>query len=103
MTNLYKPYDANSSLGRCTCGAHASQADHDAEAALKARGTNPDTLSQDFVEAALVKALFPQDGMRRRFLQAVGATTAQAAIALRQHGFTGSIMMVSRDRDPPIG
>ena len=26
---------------------------------------------------------------------------AQAAIALRQQGFTGSILMVSRDRDPP--
>ena len=26
---------------------------------------------------------------------------AQAGIALRQHGFTGSVLMVSRDRDPP--
>ena len=86
MTNLYSPYEANQRLGGCTCGAHASQGAHDAEQAaeslrLKARGTNPETLSEDFIEAALVKALFPQDALRRRFLQAVGANTARAAIA----------------------
>ena len=86
MTNLYRPYEADQRLGGCTCGAHASQVAHDAEQAaetlrLKARGTNPETLSEDFIEAALVKALFPQDALRRRFLQAVGANTARAAIA----------------------
>ncbi|MBC7574451.1 MAG: ABC transporter substrate-binding protein [Herminiimonas sp.] len=83
MTNLYRPYEADQKLGGCTCGAHASQGVHDAEeqAALRARGANPDTLSDDFIEAALVKALFPHDGMRRRFLQAVGTNTARAAIA----------------------
>ncbi|MBC7415333.1 MAG: ABC transporter substrate-binding protein [Herminiimonas sp.] len=83
MTNLYRPYEAGQSLGGCNCGSHASQAAHDLEeqARLRARGTDPETLSQDFIEAALVKALFPRDGMRRRFLQAVGANTARAAIA----------------------
>ena len=88
MTNLYRPYEADQKLGGCTCGGHASQADHvaseaaAAEAALlRARGTDPDTLSADFIETALVKALFPEDGLRRRFLQAVGAGTARAAIA----------------------
>ena len=87
MTNLYRPYDADQKLGGCTCGAHASQAEHlSAEAAaeaarLRARGTDPDALSDDFIETALVRALFPQDSMRRRFLQAVGANTARAAIA----------------------
>jgi nitrate/nitrite transport system substrate-binding protein len=33
------------------------------------------------VEATLVKALFPVDSVRRRFLRAVGANTARAAIA----------------------
>lgn len=83
MANLYRPYSPDSTLGGCSCGAHASQADHDAQeaSALKARGTNPESLSQDFVEAVLVKALFPQNAMRRRFLSAVGVNTASAAIA----------------------
>jgi len=38
-------------------------------------------LSQDFVEAAAVRALFPNDVTRRRFLQAVGVGTAMAAIS----------------------
>ncbi len=83
MTNLYRPYEAGQALGGCTCGAHASQAAHDVaeQARLRARGTDSEALSQDFIEAAMVKALFPNDGMRRRFLQAVGAGTARAAIA----------------------
>ena len=83
MTNLYRPYEAGQTLGGCTCGAHASQASHDLEeqARLRARGTDPEALSEDFIEAAMVKALFPNDGTRRRFLQAVGAGTARAAIA----------------------
>ncbi len=83
MSNLYRPYASAHTLGGCTCGAHANQAAHDVEeqATLRARGTDPEALSQDFVEAAMVKALFPNDGMRRRFLQAVGASTARAAIA----------------------
>ena len=83
MTNLYRPYEANQPLGGCTCGAHATQAAHDVaeQARMTVRGTDPETLSQDFIEAAMVKALFPHDGMRRRFLQAVGANTARAAIA----------------------
>ena len=83
MTNLYRPYEADQKLGGCSCGSHATQTAHDNEeqARLKLRGTNPETLSEDFIEAALVKALFPQDALRRRFLQAVGANTARAAIA----------------------
>jgi nitrate/nitrite transport system substrate-binding protein len=37
--------------------------------------------SRHFVEAALLKALFPVDSVRRGFLKAVGANTARAAIA----------------------
>jgi nitrate/nitrite transport system substrate-binding protein len=83
MANLYQPYSTTSALGACPCGAHASQAEHDAQqqAVMKARGTQAESLSDDFIEAALVKALFPQDALRRRFLQAVGVNTARAAIA----------------------
>jgi nitrate/nitrite transport system substrate-binding protein len=38
-------------------------------------------MSHDFIEASLVKALFPQESVRRRFLRAVGAGTARSAIA----------------------
>ena len=82
--SIYKPYDPNQSFGSgCSCGQHHSPTEHDAaEAArLTARATNPETLSQDFVEAALVRAIFPQDSMRRRFLRAVGAGTAMSAIS----------------------
>ena len=82
--SIYKPYDPDSSFSSgCTCGAHASQAQHDAEESrrIEKRAADPETLSQDFVEATLVRALFPQDSMRRRFLRAVGAGTAMSAIS----------------------
>ncbi|WP_444999676.1 ABC transporter substrate-binding protein [Halomonas mongoliensis] len=78
--NIYRPYSSDSRLGGCSCGQHRSQADHDA-AARQARAQDPDTLSRDFVEAAAVKALFPHDATRRRFLKAVGMGSAMAAIA----------------------
>lgn len=82
-SNIYKPYSATLHLGTCSCGAHASQTEHDAAetARLQARGADAETLSNDFIEAALVKALLPHDATRRRFLRAVGANTARAAIA----------------------
>lgn len=81
--NFYRPYAADATLGGCSCGHHGSQSEHDAEQVrrLQARGRDPETLSHDFMEAAVVKALFPQDATRRRFLKAVGGSAAMAAIA----------------------
>ena len=61
--SIYRPYDPKRSLGACSCGAHGSEAEHNAAGikAQQARASNPETLSQDFVEAAVVKALFTQD------------------------------------------
>ncbi len=83
--SLYEPYDADRGLlSGCSCGRHASDAAHDedqgAAAALRVRASNPETLSNDFVEAVLVKALFPQESVRRRFIKAVGMGTAMSAI-----------------------
>ena len=81
--SIFKPYDSDKSLGAgCGCGQHQSQAEHDtAESTLlTARASNLETLSQDFVEATLVRALFPEDSVRRKFLRAVGAGTAMSAI-----------------------
>jgi nitrate/nitrite transport system substrate-binding protein len=78
----HDPYDADRPLlMHCACGQHASAADH-AAAELRTRSESADfeAESASFVEATLVKALFPQDALRRRFLRAVGRNTAMAAI-----------------------
>jgi nitrate/nitrite transport system substrate-binding protein len=77
------PYDADRPLRMaCTCGQHASDAEH-AAAELRARSAEPGFVerSNAFIEATLVKALFPHDAVRRDFIRAVGRRTAQAAIA----------------------
>ncbi len=82
--SIYKPYDPDSALGSgCSCGQHHDQAAHNADQtqAHQRRGADPETLSQDFVEATLIKALFPQDSVRRKFLRAVGSATAMSAIS----------------------
>ena len=78
----YGAYDADRPLTMgCACGRHGSSAEH-AAAELRARSETAafEAHSKAFVEAALVKALFPQDALRRRFLRAVGRGTAMAAI-----------------------
>jgi len=87
----FDPYDADRPLlMRCSCGRHNSAAEHTddthtaASAAIELRRrsetTEFESYSNAFVEATLVKALFPQDALRRRFLRAVGRGTAMAAI-----------------------
>ncbi|RZI62730.1 MAG: nitrate ABC transporter substrate-binding protein [Rubrivivax sp.] len=94
MSDLrHDPYDADRPLlMRCACGRHGSEAEHarqlnrdQAVLTLRTRADAMDTTdieaeSNQFVEAALVKALFPQDALRRRFLRAVGGGSAMAAI-----------------------
>ncbi|HEV7855632.1 MAG TPA: CmpA/NrtA family ABC transporter substrate-binding protein, partial [Herminiimonas sp.] len=73
----------------CSCGRHASEDEHQAASAARAaaeltRRSETDEFeaySNEFIEATLVKALFPQDETRRRFLRAVGKGTAMAAIS----------------------
>lgn len=77
MTIFNNPFDARIKLTRgCSCGRHASQTDHDAEQA-----PDTDELASRTVEGAVMRALFPQDELRRRFLRTVGASTALAAIS----------------------
>ncbi|HET6828702.1 MAG TPA: CmpA/NrtA family ABC transporter substrate-binding protein [Ramlibacter sp.] len=76
MSPAYDPYDADRPLMlRCACGQDHAPQDHGAAPA------DTEAASRDFVEASLVKALFPVDSVRRGFLKAVGAGTARAAIA----------------------
>jgi len=65
------PFDPDVHLG-CSCGAHASQAAHD---------QSVEALNREVIETAVMRALFPQDAVRRRFLSAVGAGTALSAIS----------------------
>ena len=86
MSNVFRPFDADRPMRLgCSCGQHASDAEHAATAASSTadlkRAADPEALSQDFVEATLMKALFPQDAVRRAFIRAVGAGTARAALA----------------------
>ena len=68
------PYDADRPLAlRCGCGRF-----HDADGGHA--DSAPATL-QGRVESTLVRALLPNETLRRRFLKAVGANTARAAIA----------------------
>ncbi|BCO29691.1 hypothetical protein MIZ03_4615 [Rhodoferax lithotrophicus] len=54
------------------------------------------------MEASLVKAIFPHDGLRRRFLQAVGAGTARAAIAAAlPAGALTSLQAMAQDHGMP--
>ena len=71
MPSSNDPFDPDAKLrsGRA-CGRHASVAEHDAE---REAGR--------FVERAVMRALFPRDDLRRRFLQAVGAGTAYGAVS----------------------
>jgi nitrate/nitrite transport system substrate-binding protein len=56
---------------KCQCGRDHTAAEHASESMH----------SRSFIESVLVKALLPHEPLRRRFLQAVGANTARAAIA----------------------
>ncbi len=76
----FDPYDADRPLMLkcgCGCGRDHTPAQHHAEAAA----SSEESVSRGFIEATLVKALLPSEPLRRRFLQAVGASTARAAIA----------------------
>ncbi|MEY4651791.1 MAG: hypothetical protein RI884_372 [Pseudomonadota bacterium] len=91
MPEFFDPYDADRPLMmKCSCGRDHTVADHHAEVAadgaaieLRRRSETADfeAYSNEFIEATLVKALFPHDAQRRRFLRAVGKGTAMAAIS----------------------
>ncbi|MDO4232855.1 MAG: CmpA/NrtA family ABC transporter substrate-binding protein, partial [Lautropia sp.] len=84
QNRFFSPFDEGRPLRfQCRCGeAHAGGQKpfcnlHDERAVSAER----DDYLNEFIEASLVKALFPHEPLRRRFLQAVGKSTAMAAIA----------------------
>jgi nitrate/nitrite transport system substrate-binding protein len=93
MSNRFDAYDADRPLMlRCACGEDHTPGEHDSAAA------SAQELSHSFMEASLVKALFPVDSVRRSFLRAVGANTARAAIASVLP--LGALEAMAQDRGP---
>ncbi|MGA0882875.1 MAG: CmpA/NrtA family ABC transporter substrate-binding protein [Burkholderiaceae bacterium] len=81
MSLFNNPFSANSRLkSTCSCGQHASELEH-REAQIAQDHQQGDALLERVVEQGLMRALFPDDGLRRAFLKAVGTPTASAAIA----------------------
>ena len=81
MSAFKDPFNPEVKLGTgcgCGCGRHKDQAEHDA-ASVSMNDT--DALASRTVDQAVMRALFPNDGTRRRFLKAVGINTAMAAVA----------------------
>lgn len=93
--DAYDPYDADRPLMlRCSCGADHAPRDH-------AATVDPDALGRSFMEASLVKALFPAEPVRRAFLKAVGRRSAMAAIAAAlPAGALTSLQAMAQDKKP---
>jgi nitrate/nitrite transport system substrate-binding protein len=68
----------------CTCGHHASQAEHDHAARqlqLQTATESEDKRFEGVVASAVIRAVFPNDVARRTFLKTLGASTALAALS----------------------
>jgi len=79
MSAFKDPFNSEVKLGHgCSCGHHTNQAEHDAASVSL---NDSDALASRTVDQAVMRALFPRDQVRRRFLKAVGVNTAMAAVA----------------------
>ncbi|MFM7010427.1 MAG: CmpA/NrtA family ABC transporter substrate-binding protein [Betaproteobacteria bacterium] len=79
MSIFSNPFDSKVRL-RCACGQHASDAEHHASVSASVSDSR-EAQQNRVVEQAVMRAVFPQDALRRRFLQAVGTPTAMAALS----------------------
>jgi nitrate/nitrite transport system substrate-binding protein len=72
--SLNDPFDAQTRLrATCSCGEHDSQHEHDLD--------EVEGLNRRVIQSTVMRALFPRDDERRRFLRSVGSSTAWAAIS----------------------
>ena len=77
MSDINKVYDPAADLGApCSCGQHASQSEHLAQAHA---APDAEALACSTIESAMVRALFPNDRARRRFLRIIRRVVAAAA------------------------
>lgn len=86
MSLFKNPFDHQSDLSACPCGAHRSLGEHNAEFAMLQRqqqlavAADEEKRLTNAVDQAVVRALIPNDITRRRVLHAIGAGTLLAAI-----------------------
>ncbi len=83
MSVFRNPFDPKVRLGAtCACGRHRTQAEHDAEQAREDLADDRlETLNRRVLQTVVMRGLFPRDETRRKFLSAVGSSTAVAAVA----------------------
>jgi nitrate/nitrite transport system substrate-binding protein len=84
MSTFDNPFDPSRSLSRagCACGRHVSEAEHARDAQLQCVPVESEEKRyQGVVASAVMRAMFPKDSGRRAFLQALGASTALAAVS----------------------
>ncbi|NBT10711.1 MAG: nitrate ABC transporter substrate-binding protein [Betaproteobacteria bacterium] len=121
----FKPFDADQPLlARCGCGKDHTVAEHQAEASATGRllslpsGARESGLAQplapacaerdlerysaEFIEASLVKAIFPHEPTRRSLIRALGAGTLRAAVAAAlPAGALGAVQAMAQERQAP--
>lgn len=84
MSAFDDPFDKDKApWSGCSCGNHASQAEHDAESEIKAESVTTDDqdLMARCVETAVLKGIFGNDVNRRNFLRTFGAGTTAAVVS----------------------
>jgi len=107
----FKPFDADQPLlARCGCGKDHTVAQHQAEAAatgalLASPAPSPerdlDRFSAEFIEASMVKAIFPHEPTRRSLIKAIGAGTLRAAVAAAlPAGALGAMQAMAQEKRP---
>ena len=100
MSAFKNPFDASVRLGAgCDCGRHRSQAEHEADSEDLPVDAGEAALNRRVIESAAMRALFPHDAVRRRFIRAVGASTAVAAVSTFFP--FGALEAMAQDRKPP--
>ncbi len=85
MSTFDNPFDPHRRLrSGCSCGRHASEAEHDRAMAPPLQCTavdGEDKRYEGVVASAVMRAMFPRDAARRAFLKGIGASAALAALS----------------------
>jgi nitrate/nitrite transport system substrate-binding protein len=84
MSTFDNPFDPARRLrAGCSCGRHASEAEHERAMCLAVEepAADADKRFEGVVASAVMRAVFPCDAMRRAFLKGIGASTALAALS----------------------
>ena len=94
----YDAYDADRPLMlRCACGQ-----DHAPDAHAQASTHSETDLSHDFIEAAMVKALFPVERVRRGFLKALLLYTSYTSHERKRAILGGDTYIDNKDKQKKV-